>query len=219
MSDPLEATDAPTIGERIRLARKRAGLNQAALAERLGVTQPAVANWESGVHDPRRVVLAKLADALGASLDWLADGARSAEERDKHPAAAYLRRALRHTPIIRYRDAVRFLEDAAPDPHDFAEDYIPVTTGSERVFGLFLSDEAVDLAFPKDSLVIIDYADRRPVDGAFCLAAPFKFPILRRWRDNPARLEPHSSSAAHPAIAVDGDPRIIGCARVSIRFH
>ncbi len=219
MDELIEPTDIPTIGERIRLARKRAGLNQAALAERLGVTQPAVANWESGVHDPRRVVLAKLADALGTSLDWLADGARSIAERDKHPAAAYLRRALRHAPIIRYRDAVRFLDDDAPDPHDFAEDYIPVSTNAERVFGLFLSDEAVDLAFPKDSLVVIDYADRRPIDGAFCLAAPFKFPILRRWRDNPARLEPHSSNARHLPIAIEGDPRIIGCTRVSIRFH
>lgn len=219
MNDALDNVDAPTIGERIRLARKRAGLNQAALAERLGVTQPAVANWESGVHDPRRVVLAKLADALGTSLDWLSEGARSSAERDKHPAAAYLRRALRHTPVIRYRDAVRFLESAAPDPHDFAEDYIPVTTGSDRVFALFLTDEAVDLTFPKDSLVVIDYADRRPIDGAFCLAAPFQFPILRRWRDHPARLEPHSSSAAHAAIDIEGDPRIIGCARVSIRFH
>ena len=219
MNDPFDTADASTIGERIRLARKRAGLNQAALAERLGVTQPAVANWESGVHDPRRLVLAKLADALGTSLDWLADGARSAAERDKHPAAAYLRRALYHTPVINYRDAVRFLDDAAPDPHDFAEDYIPVTAGSERVFALFLSDEAVDLAFPKDSLVVIDYADRRPVDGAFCLAAPFRFPILRRWRDHPPRLEPYSSSPSHPAIDVEGDRHIIGCARVSIRFH
>lgn len=219
MVELSEAPDGSTIGERIRQARKRAGLNQAALAERLGVSQPAVANWESGVHDPRRLVLAKLADALGTPLEWLAEGARSAEERDKHPAAAYLRRALRHTPVIRYRDAVRFLEDAAPDPHDFAEDYIPVTAGSERVFALFLSDEAVDLAFPRDSLVVIDYADRRPVDGAFCLAAPFDYPILRRWRDNPARLEPHSSNRDHPSIDVEGDPRIIGCARVSIRFH
>lgn len=220
MSDaPDMPTPPATIGERIRQARKRAGLNQSELAERLGVTQPAVANWESGVHDPRRVVLARLADALSTPLDWLADGARSPGERDKHAAAAYLRRGLRHTPIIRYRDAVRFLEDAQPDPHDFAEDYIPVTANSDRVFALFLSDEAVDLAFPRDSLVVIDYGDRTPADGAFCLAAPFQFPILRRWREKPSRLEPHSSRAAHEAIRIEGDARIIGCARVSIRFH
>lgn len=215
MDSPQDAT----IGDRIRLARKRAGLNQAALAERLGVSQPAVANWESGVHDPRRVVLAKLADALGTSLDWLADGARSPAERDKHPAAAYLRRSIVHTPVIRYRDTVRFLETPTPDPHAFAEDYIPVTANSENVFALFVSDEAVDLAFPRDSLVVIDYGDRHPAEGAYCLAAPFGYPLLRRWRGQPTRLEPHSSKLAHESIAVESAPRIIGCARVSIRFH
>ena len=210
---------ALTIGDRIRQARKAAGLNQSALAERVGVTQPAVANWESGVHDPRRVVLAKLADALDTPVEWLAEGARSALERDRGPAAAYLRRHLVHTPVISFRDAIRLLDEPAVDPHSVAEDYIPVTASSVRVFGLFIADSAVDLAFPKETLVVIDYSDRRPADGAFCLAAPMNFPILRRWRASPDRLEPYSSDPSHRAIMVDGDPRIIGCARVSIRFH
>lgn len=208
-----------SIGERIRQARKAAGLNQADLASRIGVTQPAVANWESGVHDPRRLMLAKLADALGTPLDWLADGARSTLERDKGPAAAYIRRPIRHTPVISFLNAARMLDDPHSDPHAVAEDYIPVTTSSERVFALFLDDEAVNLAFPKDTLVVIDYADRRPADGHFCLAAPMRFPILRRWRDKPQRLEPFSSNPAHEPILVAGDARVIGCVRVSIRVH
>ncbi|HXI85917.1 MAG TPA: helix-turn-helix transcriptional regulator, partial [Parvularculaceae bacterium] len=182
-----------TIGERIRAARKAAGLNQTDLAERIGVSQPAVANWESGVHDPRRLMLAKLAEALSSPLEWLAEGARSSAERDKGPAAAYLRRPLHHTPVISFHSAARLLADPAIDPHSLAEDYIPVTVGSNRVFALFIEDSAVNLAFPKDTLVVFDYADRRPVDGAFCLAAPGPAPILRRWRDAPARLEPYSS--------------------------
>lgn len=208
-----------SIGDRIRHARKSAGLNQAALAARVGVTQPAVANWESGVHDPRRMMLAKLADALSVSLEWLAEGQRSASERDKGAAAAYLRRPLQHTPVISFRAAVRFLDEASADPHADAEDYIPVTTASEQIFALFINDEAMNLAFPNDTLVVIDYADRKPADGAFCLAAPFGFPMLRRWREDPPRLEPCSNDISHKAIYVDGDPRIIGCARVSIRVH
>ncbi|NWG70114.1 MAG: helix-turn-helix domain-containing protein [Parvularculaceae bacterium] len=208
-----------SIGERIRQARKAKGLNQAELALRLGVSQPTVANWEAGVHDPRRLMLAKLAEALGTSLEYLAQGARSQIERDKTAGAAYLRRAIRHAPVISFADAVRMLDDPLADPHAVAEDYIPVTTNAERVFALFLDDEAVDLAFPKDTLVVIDYADRHPADGAFCLAAPHRQAILRRWRESPARLEPHSSNPAHRPLAVVGDPRIIGCARVSIRVH
>lgn len=219
MAESLLEPSPATIGERIRQARKVAGLNQAALAERVGVSQPAVANWESGVHDPRRLMLAKLAEALSTPLEWLAEGARSSAERDKGAAAAYLRRPLQHTPVISFRDAARLLDAAAPDPHAVAEDYIPVTAGSHRVFAIFMSDEAVNLAFPKDTLVVIDYSDRKPADGAFCLAAPMNFPILRRWRDNPARLEPYSSDPSHKAIIIDDDPRVIGCVHVSIRFH
>jgi hypothetical protein len=164
-------------------------------------------------------MLAKLAEALNTSLEYLAQGARSEAERDKTAGAAYLRRAVRHTPVISFAAAVRMLDDPDADPHAVAEDYIPVTTNAERVFALFLDDEAVDLAFPKDTLVVIDYADRTPSDGAFCLAAPYHQALLRRWREHPARLEPHSSNPQHRAIAIDGDPRIIGCARVSIRVH
>jgi len=220
MNTPLaDTTPAASIGERIRQARKAGGLNQSDLAERVGVTQPAVANWESGVHDPRRLMLAKLAEALSVPMEWLAEGARSATERDKHAAAAYLRRPLQHTPVISFRDAARFIANPAADPHSMAEDYIPITAGSNKVFAIFLSDQAVDLAFPKDSLVVIDYSDRRPTDGMFCLAAPFGFPLLRRWRSDPPRLEPASSDPSHRTLTIDGDPRIIGCARVSIRFH
>lgn len=219
MVDELLASELSSIGERIRQARKAAGLNQSALAARVGVTQPAVANWESGVHDPRRMMLAKLAEALSTPLDWLAEGARSAAERDKGAAAAYLRRPIQHTPVIGFRDAVRFLDDPTADPHALAEDYIPVTTSSHRIFALFINDEAMNLAFPKETLVVIDYADRRPTDGAFCLAAPFGFPMLRRWRDDPDRLEPYSSDPSHTPIFVGDAARIIGCARVSIRVH
>lgn len=214
----LHVAQPLSIGERIRQARKQAGLNQSELASRVGVSQPAVANWESGVHDPRWVMLAKLADALSTSLDWLAEGARSPEERDKGAAAAYLRRAIRHTPVISFRNAARLLGDAL-DPHAVAEDYIPVTTGAEHVFALFVDDPAVELTFPRDTLVVIDYADRRPADGAWCLAAPGGAPLLRRWRERPARLEPHSRDPSHKTIFIEGEPRIIGCARVSIRVH
>jgi len=208
-----------SIGDRIRDARKRAALSQVDLAQKVGVTQPAVANWESGVHDPRRVMLAKIAEALSVSPDWLASGARSAAEADKHPAAAYLRRPVQHTPVISFADAARLFEDPDADPHSVAEDYIPVTSGSDRLFALFVDDEAIDLAFPKDTLVVIDYSDRKPADGAFALFALEGPPIVRRWREHPPRLEPASFSKAFGPIYFDEPPRVIGCVRVSIRVH
>lgn len=218
MSDTSIA-EPRSIGDRIRYARKEAGLNQADLAERVGVSQPAVANWESGVHDPRRVMLAKIADILRVSPEWLASGDRSPAETDKQPAAAYLRRPLRHAPVIALDDSLRLMSDVSADPHAMALDYIPVTSGAEKIFAVFLDDEAMDRAFPKNTLVVVDYGDKRPADGAYALFSIGGAPILRRWRDHPMRLEPQSDSNAYGPVFLDRPPAVIGCVRVSIRVH
>ncbi len=219
MAASLERVIARSIGDRIKQARKTHGLSQADLARRVGVSQPAIANWESGVHDPRRLMLAKLAEVLEAPLDWLAAGDRSVVESDKHAAAAYIRRPLQHVPVISFRAAALLAQDMSADPHAMAEDYIPVTAGSSKLFAVFLNDKAVNLAFPPDTLVVVDYSDRVPDDGDFCLAHVSETPILRRWRAAPARLEPYSSETGHETIMMTHNIAIIGCARVSIRIH
>lgn len=218
VTDPMPP-QARSIGERIKQSRKEQGFSQADLARRLGVSQPAIANWESGVHDPRRLMLAKLAEALETPLEWLAAGDRSAVESDKHAAAAYIRRPLRHVPIISFRSAALLARDIDADPHAMAEDYIPVTSGSSRLFAVFLNDPAVNLAFLPDTLVVIDYMDRTPDDGDFCLAYVQERPILRRWRALPSRLDPYTSEEGYQPIAFTPDASIIGCVRVSIRLY
>ena len=219
MSRKVEMHTGGSIGERIRQARKSAGLSQADLAARIGVSQPAIATWESGVHDPRRVVMAKLADVLSISPEWLTAGARSTAEADPPAAAAYLRRSLRHVPVISVDAAAQFATDPNADPHQMAEDYISVTANASLLFALFVDDAAVDLAFPKGSLVVIDYGDRWPAEGNYCLSAVEGTPIVRRIRRTPPRLEAASSSATVDDIPLNDDVEIIGCVRVSIRFH
>ena len=215
----LEPPVARSIGERIKQARKSHGLSQADLAHRVGVSQPAIANWETGIHDPRRLMLAKLAEVLEAPLDWFAAGDRSVVESDKHAGAAYIRRPLQHVPVISFRSAALLAQDMSADPHGMAEDYIPVTAGSSKLFAVFLNDQAVNLAFLPDTLVVVDYSDRSPGDGDFCLAQFRETPTLRRWRASPARLEPCSSEPGHETILMTSEIAIIGCVRVSIRIH
>lgn len=214
-----QAGDETTIGGRIRLARKHARLSQADLAKRIGVSQPAIATWESGVHDPRRLALAKLADALGASLEWLAAGARSPSESDTQAAAAYLRRSVQHVPIISGAAAARFASSPNADPHQVAEDYIPVTSSGPQLFAIFVDDLAIDRLVQKGALAVIDYADRQPADGSICLAIVDGEPVLRIWRFKTMTLEPHSSTSDFLPIPIDNRVAIIGCLRISIRFH
>ena len=63
-----------TLAKRIQDARRIAGLSQEDLARRLGVTQSAVALWESGKTAPRRATVQKLASALKMDVAALETG-------------------------------------------------------------------------------------------------------------------------------------------------
>ncbi len=57
--------------EKIRALRESAGLTQAELAERIGVSEKVVSKWECGETKPSAEVLPALADAFGVSIDAL----------------------------------------------------------------------------------------------------------------------------------------------------
>ena len=58
-------------GERLAAAREQAGLTQAQLAERLGLTQVAIAYWERKAVSLRPEQVAAVADILGVTADYL----------------------------------------------------------------------------------------------------------------------------------------------------
>lgn len=58
------------MGEKLKAARKAAGLSQVELAARIGCNQKDVARWEAG-REPKALTLKKLAQALGCSMDDL----------------------------------------------------------------------------------------------------------------------------------------------------
>jgi len=59
----------PTFGPRLRELRVRAGLTQAQLAERAGLSLAAVKHYEQGLREPTWPTLQALADALRTSCD------------------------------------------------------------------------------------------------------------------------------------------------------
>ena len=71
------------LSEKILYCRKRAGLSQEALAERLGVSRQAVSKWETGEALPETGKLAALAAALGVTVDWLLSEAEPEEPQAK----------------------------------------------------------------------------------------------------------------------------------------
>ena len=56
---------------RFRDAREKAGLSTLEVAKRIGVSQPAVTNWDNGTKSPSIDTLCKLADLYCVSTDYL----------------------------------------------------------------------------------------------------------------------------------------------------
>ncbi len=72
--------------ERLKEKRKEAGLSQAELAARVGVTSRTIQNYELGTRKPQNVeVVQKLADVLNTTTDFLLGNA------DRQILAAYVR--------------------------------------------------------------------------------------------------------------------------------
>lgn len=113
--------------ERIRFARRKAGMSQQGLANKLGVRRSAVANWESsGGGNPSSDNLERLACALQIAYEWLATGRGVMEPpcRDVHESAATsgtvdpaedrLLRAWRSLPAKPQRAVLQLVESYLP---------------------------------------------------------------------------------------------------------
>ena len=63
-----------TTGQLIKAARKKAGMTQAELADKLGIPYQSVSQWERDTRNPKHETLQRIARALGVSLlsliDW-----------------------------------------------------------------------------------------------------------------------------------------------------
>ena len=58
-------------GDRLKGLREERQLSQRAVADKLGVTQQAVAKWEAGKAEPDIATINKLADLFGVSVNLL----------------------------------------------------------------------------------------------------------------------------------------------------
>ena len=67
--------------EALRKIRTEKGLSQQALADKMFVTRPTIARWESGIRLPDAVMISRLAKVLDTNIDMLITAAK----RDESP--------------------------------------------------------------------------------------------------------------------------------------
>lgn len=59
---------------RIRAIREKQGMNQAEMANKIGVTMASISAYETGVRKPSNTTIAVICDKFGVSEDWLRTG-------------------------------------------------------------------------------------------------------------------------------------------------
>lgn len=63
-----------SLGKRMRVARQMAELDQAKIAEMLGVARTTVSTWERGETEPSASSFVRWSQVTGQPLEWLAEG-------------------------------------------------------------------------------------------------------------------------------------------------
>lgn len=86
--DGYYTEDTATFGDRVAAARDVLSLTQAQLANRLGIREKTLADWENDRSEPRANRLQMLAGVLNVSMIWLMTGeGEGVEPIEEDPAA------------------------------------------------------------------------------------------------------------------------------------
>ena len=86
--------NAKLMGSFIQTERKKLGMTQSELSEKLNISPQAVSNWERGETIPDVSVLLDLADALHCSVDTILSGGAGCGGFRRHITVAQMQEAL-----------------------------------------------------------------------------------------------------------------------------
>lgn len=148
-----------TIGDRIRVARRRKHLSQKELAELCGWSFQAarISNYERGKREPRSENLEVLAKALDVSIEWFyrelpRSGFTVHESRPSYAQSRY-------TPVINW-DKIHFYLNRRSYPADTTEFVATHHRIGDRSFALTVQGDSMTssqgVTFPEGCHIIID---------------------------------------------------------------
>lgn len=195
----------------IKRLREERGLTQEELAKALGVTRPAVTQWETGWSQPRMGTIEKLSQFFGVSKAELIEGG-------PRPAALNPRRMVSGGPARLPVRRLGSVHAGAPADEEEADgsSMVPedVARRHPRGFVLRVEGDCMDNVIPEGYDVVVD-PDAEPSNGSVVVVEmPDGRAVMRRWlRGGQTLVLAADSHAEHDDIVVrwdDGPVRVVG---------
>jgi len=181
----------------LKAARKRIGIGQAEIAERLGVSVPQVSRWENGHDNVPSVRLQAFARAYEAGLDELFGSEAGASGLPDDAAPVRFIPLLGDAPAGNWREAFAKSRHSIPAP----EQGLP-----QAVYALRVDGDSMDRVVPDGATIIIDPTDRDLFDKSlFVVRNGSGETTFKQYLDGPARLVPCSTNPTHETIPLGSE--------------
>jgi transcriptional regulator with XRE-family HTH domain len=183
----------------LRELRRRRAMSLEDVADAVGVSVSQVSRFESGTREPRQSELSALARLYGVPVSRLF-GADSTGFTD--------------VPLISWVSAGQLGEmPGVSDLDDFPTIQIAGLPSGHWI-ALKVEGDSMDRISPPESVILVNLKERRLVANAcYIFQDEDGRATYKRWRPDPARMEPVSTNPAHEPVFLDSEPVVIGRVR------
>ncbi len=213
-----------SIGNRLRSRRKMFGYTLKVIAERVGVKQPTVSQWEADLMVPRGESLKKLEDILKTNSDWILHGKGNPEARyvlvqpDSQEFKA-ISLSTKRIPVISWVQAGAWNDIGCDDPAMTCTEWMETSSGvSEHAFALIVrGDSMTNSNNPRSiqdgaKVVVEPIFDPEQLNRKIVVAmleGSSEATIKEFIQDGPVKfLKP--LNPAYPSMQINGNCRIVG---------
>lgn len=168
-----------TIGERLKKARKYAGMTQLDLAKAIDAKQGAISDLENGRNNSS-TKLVEMAICTGVNAEWLSTGKGKMVAESKECAIPPDINQLCMYPIYHYEQIEKVLKGEQVTTDEFEPS---VKRSDENAYWIIIEDDSMQPVFQPKNLILLN-PSLTPAPGDYVIATDDADQVmLRKWRD------------------------------------
>ncbi|MBK19727.1 MAG: hypothetical protein CMM52_12915 [Rhodospirillaceae bacterium] len=192
-----------TLTDRIRGRLKELGKSARRASIDGGLTPDAIRNvLRSKSKNPRRDTL----EGIARGLEWTLEALLELQSND---GSGKVSGPVQDVPVISWVAAGDLSETNDPYAVGGAEEFIPVSYSRDTLIALRVQGNSMNRIAPEGSTIVIDFGDRILSSGQYYVVKHNGDATFKRFRTEPARLEPDSTDS-YDTIFITDEIEVVG---------